>query len=407
MPTSKVSRNSGKKGPGRLFLRLFFCALLAIPLFISFNSASAALPGGVTNTSTRAGVTAAVASVYYSLYDGTKGGTPDTQKFAYVTKPLLSASAVQTFANNVTTLDSTFAKGDSAGYFSNSPLVLDRTTGFRIRFGVQVVSEDHSGPNSDRNGDGKDDRAGFSIIAITSDKLGIELGFWTNRVWAQEGGAQQPPNGNLFTQAEGTTIDNSSKLSDYELHILGSNYFLFKDGVQVLTGPLRDYTASSNTIPYSTPNLIFLGDDTSSAMAKINLSYVSFLNDVAADSLTVTTTADSLNPSPTPVGLRQAIINAQTLGGGEITFALPLDPPGSNNTINLAGQLAIPANVRILGDCANRVLITGSVANPLQLAGSGTLKGLNVQSSLGPVLQISNGNNNLNNTIQCSSFKRV
>jgi hypothetical protein len=44
----------------------------------------------------------------------------------------------------------------------------------------------------------------------------------------------------------------------------------------VLSGSLRDYTAFSGPVdPYETPNLIFIGDDTSSASARIRLSYVS------------------------------------------------------------------------------------------------------------------------------------
>jgi hypothetical protein len=51
---------------------------------------------------------------------------------------------------------------------------------------------------------------------------------------------------------------------------------LSADNAVILSGNVRDYTAFIGLIdPYETPNLIFLGDDTNSAKARINLSFVS------------------------------------------------------------------------------------------------------------------------------------
>jgi hypothetical protein len=59
------------------------------------------------------------------------------------------------------------------------------------------------------------------------------------------------------------------------LAVLGDDYALSSAGIPIVSGKLRDYTAFSGfPDPYKTPNLIFLGDDTSSASAKISLAYV-------------------------------------------------------------------------------------------------------------------------------------
>jgi hypothetical protein len=214
------------------------------------------------------------ASAPVVLYDGALGGTPDTQGMLYQTFPI-PASATQSFANGMTTLDTTPQQSDQAGYFAKANLVpsLDRTIGYVLSFNVQVVSEAHTG--SDRNGDGVDDRAGFSVILLSSDKKGIELGFWQNEIWAQADGAV-PPGSTLFTHAEGAAFDTTSRLIAYRLTILGNMYMLSADNAVILSGNVRDYTAFIGPIdPYETPNLIFLGDDTNSAKARINLSFVS------------------------------------------------------------------------------------------------------------------------------------
>ena len=141
--------------------------------------------------------------------------------------------------------------------------------GYTVSFTVQVELEDHAG--SDKNNDGIEDRAGFSLIVLSSDKRGIELGFWKDRIWAQEGGTGST----LFTQAEGAAFDTQSARIPYALAVQGDTYTLSSNGTPILSGNLRDYTAFSGfPDPYETPNLIFLGDDTSSASANIQLAYV-------------------------------------------------------------------------------------------------------------------------------------
>jgi hypothetical protein len=209
------------------------------------------------------------------LYDGAKNSRPSDQGWTYLAK---GGGATQNVGGGATTLDTSGGKGTSAGYFaakggffgSSAPVpTLDRSIGYTVSFTAQVELEDHSG--SDRNKDGKDDRAGFSLIVLSSDKRGIELGFWKDRIWAQEGGTGS----GLFTQAEGAPFDTQLARRHYTLTVQGDSYTLSSDGVAILGGQLRDYSAFNGfPDPYETPSLIFLGDDTSSASAKMQLVYV-------------------------------------------------------------------------------------------------------------------------------------
>jgi hypothetical protein len=142
--------------------------------------------------------------------------------------------------------------------------VLDRAKGYTISFDAQVIAEAHNNNN----------RAGFSVIAIGSDKKGIELGFWPNEVWAQADGIE-PPGSGLFTHAEGAAFDTTAGLTAYQLKVKGDTYTLSVGGAPILNGGVRDYSAFNGfPDPYETPNFLFLGDDTTSAAGTIRLSYV-------------------------------------------------------------------------------------------------------------------------------------
>jgi hypothetical protein len=214
-----------------------------------------------------AGVSAAAVPAPIVLYDGAKNNRPDDQGFTFLAAPSVSP----TTSGGATILDTTSNKNMFAGYFSKPipQLVLDRAIGYTVSFTVRIELEDHAG--SDKNGDGTEDRAGFSLIVLSSDKRAIELGFWKDRIWAQAGGTGST----LFTQAEGAPFDTQSARVPYTLTVQGDAYALSSRGTPILSGTLRDYTAANGfPDPYETPNLIFLGDNTSSAKAKISLAYV-------------------------------------------------------------------------------------------------------------------------------------
>jgi hypothetical protein len=150
------------------------------------------------------------------------------------------------------TLDTTFANMIQSGYFRLDQ-TLDSAAGFQLTFELQVLSESH----------GTADRAGFSVIVLDEASRGLELGFWTGEVWAQEAG---------FTHAEGASW-TTTEWTRYDLVFSGASYALFADGDPLLAGALRDYSAFG--LPYTIPNLIFFGDDTTSAKAQVTLRTVS------------------------------------------------------------------------------------------------------------------------------------
>jgi hypothetical protein len=74
-------------------------------------------------------------------------------------------------------------------------------------------------------------RAGYSFILLGHDAKGIELGFWSNEIWAQN------PN---FTHAESISIDTTVE-RNYTLQIIDEQYKLLDGKNTLLSGTLRDY----------------------------------------------------------------------------------------------------------------------------------------------------------------------
>ncbi|MBL8058336.1 MAG: hypothetical protein JNK29_16650 [Anaerolineales bacterium] len=228
------------------------------------------------------------------LYDGGLGSPPEAQGLAYADPSGLAGHAA---AGGATTLDTMLADALQAGY-SLSPtlaLTLDRAAGYQVIFTAQVLTEAHASPH----------RAGVSLIVLSSDRLGIELGFWLGRVWAQEGGSAPQ----LFTQAEGAALDTSTPLT-YTLRVQGAGYVLAAGLTPVLTGTLRDYTAFTGFPDvYETPNFIFLGDDTTSARGAVRFSWVAVAALEAAPTATPSPTMTATH-TPTPTATPSATATA-------------------------------------------------------------------------------------------------
>jgi len=217
------------------------------------------------------------------LYDGANAALPlpENQGWAYGTNPFIGASVVQSAVAGGVRLDSTAVMAEQAGYFSEDPLShtfthpgmtpLDRAAGYTVIFDMQINAESHASA----------DRAGFSLIAISSDRMGIELGFWTDTIFAQAAD---------FTHAEEAAFDTTAK-TRYELEVVGNGYALRAGGVAtpILTGSLRDYTPAVIPPPtpdvYEFPSFLFLGDDTTSAAASVDLAYVELVPEPAALSI--------------------------------------------------------------------------------------------------------------------------
>ena len=236
-----------------------------------------------------------VSAAPITLYDSTLGNTPDQQSW-------LGGGdgnfAVPVYNSSGTLLDTTADYDARFGYFSEDPLfgsgqhpqlpVLSRQLGFEVSFSLQVINESHA--LRDDNDDGKYDRAGFSLILISSDLAGIELGFFEDKIWAYEDGLTNSTN--LFTQAESVALD-TTQFNDYTLRGNEMGYSLFLDGSRVLSGDWRTYN-SNWTYPYDNPSSLFFGDNTKSASSQV------VLGDISVET--------GPFPPPTPVPLPPAAI---------------------------------------------------------------------------------------------------
>ncbi|MFN5186234.1 MAG: PEP-CTERM sorting domain-containing protein [Planctomycetota bacterium] len=188
-----------------------------------------------------------------TLYDGS--GLPASQPWLTFAADTLNGWSQTGVAGGVRL---TTDLATRSGYSNYSPFptpvlknanfpALQRANGFDLSFRATVLTENHSSTN----------RAGYSVILLADDRRGIELGFWQSEIWAQNSD---------FTHAEGVAIDTTST-RDYRLEIIGDQYRLFEGTSSLLSGSLRTYT--NPAIPYTLPNYVFLGDNTTSASAMI------------------------------------------------------------------------------------------------------------------------------------------
>ena len=221
------------------------------------------------------------------LYDANSGTIPDPKTMSFFDFP--PGNIAQTFDNGSTTLDTTTSSNSTyAGWISNATNTLgfpslDRAAGFHLDFALQMDNESHTSNN----------RAGFSIIILSEDARGIELAFWQNEIWAQN----DDPTGGLFTHGEGAAFPTTSGAINYQLSIINDTYTLTANDAPILNGPLRDYSKFEGfPDPYQSPNFIFLGDDTTSAQARVRLRYVSVTGTEPATPVS----SPSASNSPTP-----------------------------------------------------------------------------------------------------------
>jgi hypothetical protein len=226
------------------------------------------------------------------LYDGRLESSPDRQGFCLLS---FGPTASQFYASGVTVLDTTGDRTDQAGYFNRDDRVLDLHLGYTLQFVVQLGEEEHLSPH----------RAGFNVIILSDDLLGLELAFWENEVWMQEGGTAD----SLFRHAEGVAFDTTADLVTYDLAVLDDAYSLSANGTTILSGPLRDYTAFDGFPDiYERPGLIFLGDNSRRGAAKTAVSYVALERNTLATTTPSATftlepgTTPTIEPPPTAAG---------------------------------------------------------------------------------------------------------
>jgi Ca2+-binding RTX toxin-like protein len=262
-----------------------------------------------------------------TLYDASTNTLPTTQGWIFNKVTVPGVTVTPTADNGVTNLNTVTDPNADSSYasyagFARTDQTLNRTQGYTLSFTVQVNTEYHKA-SSDRNGDGKYDRAGFSIIVLSSDKKGIELGFFADSIWAQEdGNAANDPN--LFTQAESVAFNTSSHPIQYELTILGNVYSIkatntVTHATATLSGELRDYTPFVGTIdPYETPNFIFLGDNTTSAQANVNIGSIAL---TTGGILSQSVLAEGKEDTPYLINTADLLAGLGTVGGNTFSVA--------------------------------------------------------------------------------------
>ena len=215
------------------------------------------------------------------LYDSSLGTLPSEQNFswqAFSLQPHFLTLASQTYSTPVTVFSSTGQLDDYAGYTVSQTVMptLSRAAGFQLAFDLRVISENHGSNN---------DRAGFSLILLSEDLYGVEMAFWQDEIWVQEGNGAQ-----LFTHAEGVPYDTTAALTTYKLTVFNNSYLLVANDALLLSGSLRQYTDWTPPFgilidPYEQPNQLFLGDDTSSAGAEVWLGDVTIQDDALNQTL--------------------------------------------------------------------------------------------------------------------------
>ena len=216
------------------------------------------------------GALAALPAAAVTLYDPGLASLPTAQGWQALTA---GAAATQGLAGGAYTLDTTGAGVALWGNSRLSPLLLDTDAGFVLSFSLQMLSESHSSAN----------RAGYSVVLVGNDPgKSLELAFWADHVWAQSYDAAQA---DRFVHGQDAAWDSTSAPHHYSLLVQHQQFSLSSDGTALLSGALVDYSAAG--LPYSLPNFVFFGDNSSrgSATSALGLVTVTAVPEPAAGGL--------------------------------------------------------------------------------------------------------------------------
>ena len=196
------------------------------------------------------------------LYDGDLRSLPEDQGWIYRLEPPIRNQSRQVRVDGAFNLNTGRDLADRAGYFirlpqmethPQAPEILDRQRGYRIGFTLRILSERRTAPS----------QAGFSLIALSDDLLGIDLGFGADEIFARTSELERAEE----NRAIPFRID--TQYADFEMDIRENEYRLSANGEEILAGSLQNYSDAGE--PYTVPNLLFFGDNAESAGASVNL----------------------------------------------------------------------------------------------------------------------------------------
>jgi hypothetical protein len=211
------------------------------------------------------------------LYDGNSGVLPDAVTSPYLSFGALGGSAITTAINGGTKIDTTSTPAMYAGYSNYNGTVLtpklDSTAGYTLSFTITINSQTNTSLY----------RAGFSTIVLGNDNRGIEIGFRGNDIFAQ-------PNKDFDSIVASEQKNYASSIlgiqTTYAIAVKDNAYILSGDDTELFGGLLRNYSAATIVPPlpnvYKVPNFIFLGDDTSSASASVDIKNITLVTNRTA-----------------------------------------------------------------------------------------------------------------------------
>lgn len=254
-----------------------------------------------------------------NLYDAALAALPNAQGWLSFGNTFLGR---QTLTPTGVLLSSLPQLASAAGFSNVNALLpmlvnsgfpqLDPARGFALGFRLRMLDEQHLADN----------RAGFSAIlqGMGAAPLGIELGFWRDRIASLLGG--DAPLQTVGAWVGGLDLSQDTAFS---LRIVEQTFYLMADRRLLLSGPVQDYSkVSANPLlpfnPYSLPNFLFLGDNTSRAGAIVELGDVSIQlargGSSNGDLLTGTGAADAINGQGGSDELRGRAGDDMLIGGG-------------------------------------------------------------------------------------------
>ena len=192
------------------------------------------------------GLMFAVAASATLLYEASLSkATPNSPKWGWFYLSLPNTAKVTGPGSaGYVTLDTTAAMNIQAGFGKQLTTPLDRAKGFTATWRLKVVREQHAADNQ---------RAGLSVFVLGSDHHGIEIAYWSDRIFVYNDDKK-------FTPGESARLDTRVAMRTYHLTEKGDRYTLSVDGLVRLNGKLRNYSWFG--FPYSRPNSIWYGDNT-------------------------------------------------------------------------------------------------------------------------------------------------
>jgi hypothetical protein len=196
-----------------------------------------------------------------TLYDASLGSGPADQGWMPLS---VGDDPLQAVTVGLQSAYSVVTTGPGVIYFGNALVgapTLDTAAGFDLSFNLKVVSETHASLN----------RAGYSVVMVGADPTkAVELSFWSGNIWVPDYDASKP---DRFVRGQDAAFNTTDAFHTYRLSVRNQHYIFSTGGVTLLSGMLHDYTAGGT--PYTQPNFLFFGDDSSHGTSSTELAWVS------------------------------------------------------------------------------------------------------------------------------------